>query len=375
MKYRVAIFISMSLMLTAVVWNTSSNRGTMMPMAVAATRRVSNGQIIQINGDVQLKRSLGRIIRPTIGTQVYPGDELLTARGAQVLVQCADLKMWSVEAGENRLNSCLEATEEAECTPGTYKCPHRGDDIAWNNASIPYVISPRRTALLNDKPTLRWNPVAGETNYTVSIEGEGVNWTTQVSSPQVIYSGESPLKPGSSYLLMVKANSTGVSSLDEPVRPGGLNFSLLGENQAQLVRAAKEQIEQQKWTDQAKALALAHLYTKNDLISEAITTLEELVQSGVQTAPIYRTLGDLYLNYLALVPQARDYYSKAVELASSNNLEERTAAQDGLGQVQKALGNKDEAVRWLTQARDGYKSLGDSERASALEKQLKELVY
>jgi hypothetical protein len=362
-------------MLTAVVWNTSSNRGTMMPMAVAATRRVSNGQIIQINGDVQLKRSLGRIIRPTIGTQVYPGDELLTARGAQVLVQCADLKMWSVEAGENRLNSCLEATEEAECTPGTYKCPHRGDDIAWNNASIPYVISPRRTALLSDKPTLRWNPVAGETNYTVSIEGEGVNWTTQVSSPQVIYSGESPLKSGSSYLLMVKANSTGVSSLDEPVRPGGLNFSLLGENQAQLVRAAKEQIEQQKWTDQAKSLVLAHLYTKNDLISEAITTLEELVQSGVQTAPIYRTLGDLYLNYLALVPQARDYYSKAVELASSNNLEERTAAQDGLGQVQKALGNKDEAVRWLTQARDGYKSLGDSERASALEKQLKELVY
>ncbi|HAA30899.1 MAG TPA: hypothetical protein DCE56_28375 [Cyanobacteria bacterium UBA8553] len=91
----------------------------------------------------------------------------------------------------------------------------------------------------------------------------------------------------------------------------------------------------------AKALALANLYTENGLIADAIATLEKLLNNGVQTAPIYRTLGDLYLKYLLLVPQANVYYSKAVELVDAEDVEEQKAAQDGLKQVQKALADHD----------------------------------
>jgi tetratricopeptide (TPR) repeat protein len=94
----------------------------------------------------------------------------------------------------------------------------------------------------------------------------------------------------------------------------------------------------------------------------------------VQAAPIYRTLGELYWNYLELEPQAKEYYSKAVELADSEDIEEKIAAQNGLGQIEAALGNKDAAVRWLTQALAGYQALGDSERVSKLENQLKPLT-
>lgn len=339
MKPRVAISIGMSLMLATVSWEIGSTWRSMIPVAVAVSERVFNGQIIQIQGNVQLMRSPGQVIRPKTGTRLYPGDKLLTANGAQVLIQCTDLTTRSVQAGENQLNSCPNATEQAECTPGTYKCPHRGDRIAWTDG-IPYIINPRRTALLNDKPTLRWNPVPGAKSYTVSVEGENVNWKTQVSDTQVVYSGEQPLKPGGRYLLTVVAD-TGASSVDEPVKPGGLNFGLLDETQAQRVQAQAKQITQQTWTDQAKALALANLYTENGLIADAIATLEKLVDNGAQTAPIYRTLGDLYLKYLVLVPQAHVYYSKAVELVDPEDIEERTAAQDGLEKVQKALENQD----------------------------------
>jgi hypothetical protein len=371
MKSKVAISIGLSLMIAAAGGEIGSDRQSMMPLAVAASKRVSNGMVVFIRGDVQVIRFNGRLIRPTTGTRIYPGDRLQTTQTGQVLVQCTDLTTQSVSASQNQLNRCPEVSEQSNC-PGIIECPHRGNEIAWNNAQIPYIISPRRTKLLNNKPTLRWNPVPGANSYTVSVEGEDANWTTRVNDTQVIYGGE-PLKPGGYYLLIVETN-TGASSLDEPVRPRGLHFSLLDEDRAKHVRAEAQQIAQHKWTDQTKALALANLYIKNGLISEAVEKLEVLAEGGLETAPIYRTLGDLYLNYLALVPQASAYYLKSIELADPQDVEMRTAVLDELGQLQAAMGKKDEAVHWLTQAQGGCRALQDLECTSALEKQLRDLV-
>jgi hypothetical protein len=303
--------------------------------ARATTAPVANGQIIQVQGDVRLNRSQGNAFRPTAGTRVYPGDKLWVA-GGKAIVQCADLSVQSVEAARRQVIPCPTATNSIQCTPGLYKCPHRGDGIAWLE-NIPYIITPRRTALLDDKPTLRWNAVPEATSYTVSVEGEGVDWTTQTNQTEIIYPGKSPLQPGESYLLTVMAD-TGASSLDGAVIPGGMSFTLLSKSQAQHVRTEAEKIAQQDWTESAKAIALANLYIENGLIADAIATLETLVASGTETAPIYRTLGDLYFNYLALVPQAGTYYTKAVELADPNDVEEQKAAQEGLAKVRQSLG-------------------------------------
>ncbi|HBB33229.1 MAG TPA: hypothetical protein DC064_15880, partial [Cyanobacteria bacterium UBA9273] len=266
--------------LTAVGGELNRDRQFLIPAAKAASSKVANGQIIQINGEVKLDRA-GRVIHPKTGTLVYPGDKLLTANGAKVLLQCADLTIQSVQAGQNEVNGCASETEQAECTPGTYKCPHRSDRIAWSDRldRIPYIISPRRTALLNPKPILRWHPVAGAKSYTVTLEGDGVQWQTQLSDTQVIYPGDPPLKPGGHYTLTVETD-TGVSSLDEPVKPGGLGFSMLDANQTERVELAVVEITQQSWTEQAKAIALANLYTDNGLNAEAIATLETLVAGG-----------------------------------------------------------------------------------------------
>lgn len=231
MKPQVVLSITL-LMLTTMNVEIDDNSRSIVLEAATVSGQVSNGQIIQIEGNVQIKRTSTNVIRPKIGTKIYPGDEIIAAKGAQAIVQCNDLSTKIVQAGQNQSNGgCPNATEQKQCSPGTYKCPHRGD-IAWTEG-IPYIISPRRTALLNKQPILRWNAVIGAKSYTVSVEGDNVNWTKQVSDTQLVYPGEQPLQPGGRYLLTIVAD-TGATSMEEPVKPGGLNFSLLDATQSQL---------------------------------------------------------------------------------------------------------------------------------------------
>ncbi|MEQ8957851.1 MAG: hypothetical protein RLP02_08015, partial [Coleofasciculus sp. C2-GNP5-27] len=101
-------------------------------IASATSRRIANGQIIQIQGEVQIERSHGSILSPTPGTYLYPGDQLLTANGGQVLVYCADSTQWLVSAGETQLNRCIQQSEADKCNSILVDCSDRGDKIAWH---------------------------------------------------------------------------------------------------------------------------------------------------------------------------------------------------------------------------------------------------
>jgi hypothetical protein len=167
---------------------------------------------------------------------------------------------------------------------------------------------------------LRWNAVPGASRYTVSlITDEGyVFWQTQVEGTEVVYSGESPLESGVDYLLKIEIETeietdTGASSQDE--KSLDLGFSLLDENEATVVREAVEQLVKLDLADETKSFALANLYRVHDLKAEAIATLEALVKRGSQTAAIYRTLGDLYLE-VGLNSLAENYYMRASQLAA-----------------------------------------------------------
>ena len=199
-----------------------------------------------------------------------------------------------------------------------------------------------------------------------------MDWQTTVSTAQVVYSGKLPLQPGGHYLLMVKTEK-GVSSMAEPLAKTGLEFSILPAERAKRVRAEVAAIAQQPWPPDSKALALAQLYVRYGLIADAIDTLEASASQGSQTAAIYRHLGALYLHHLGLVPHAKPAYEQALALADDHDLDTRTAAQEGLGQIQAALGNPAAARHWLTQALAGYRHLGDRERVQTLEQHLQQL--
>ena len=343
--------------------------------AIAATSRISNGQILNISGEVQLQRQNGRSIRATTGTPIYPGDKLQTSQNGQITIQCADLGIKSIKAGENQLNSCLLVSDksQSDCNKNLIRCPDRGDDkIAWNNAPIPYIISPRRTQLLGNKPTLRWNPVAGATSYKLSIlENKAkLNWEMTVNGTEAVYPGEPVLKPGVKYRLIVEAN-TGVSS-ESPLVEGDTEFRLLDEKDAEAVKEAVRTIEQQVPNAASQKLAIAQIYRSANLNAEAIETLESLLAAGVETAPIYRMLGEMYQGRSQLMPQAEIYYKKAIDAAKSDDIEELTDARYGLAQVYSSMRNYPEAIQYLKLSKEGYQSLGDLPMVEKIEKQLQD---
>ena len=277
------------------------------------------GWIIEAKGEVWLKREQWSDYRRiTVGTKLYPGDLLQPAPQARVLVQCANgTTIWSVPAG-------VISGATNGCPPQAVPVFRKTGDIAplrsGINPLIPYIISPRRTLLLNPLPKLRWNAVPGASRYRVSLIGdEEVIWGTLVRETEVVYSGEPPLESGVVYLLSIEAD-TGASSLEDD--SPDLGFSLLEENEATVVRDAVEQLVNLDLADETKSLALAHLYMVHDLKAEVITTLEVLEKRGSQIAAIYRTLGDLYLE-VGLNPLAQSYYLRATQLAAeAGDLEE-----------------------------------------------------
>ncbi len=331
----------------------------------AVSNSVANGQIISLAGQVHLKRESRETFNATIGTFLYPGDELISLNNSKVVVQCADLTLQSIQTSQ--ANNCGEVAAEDKCTSGLKRCPRRGDKVVpWEQQPTPYLISPRYTKLLNAQPSLRWQEVPGANSYTVTVEEGGqVVWQTEVSQTQVVYAGEQSLQSGKEYLITVIAD-TGEFYLSPLIK-------LLDEAEVQQLRAAEAEIQQGSLDDVGKGIAIANVYLEYGLQSEALLLLEESVINKVQTAALYQQLGDLYFLEQLLVPQAEVYYKQALELVNADNLEAKAAIQDSLGQVYISLDDSEKAHQNLTAAKEGYEVLGDLEKVASLKVQLQQL--
>ena len=149
----------------------------------------------------------------------------------------------------------------------------------------------------------------------------------------------------------------------------GLGFYLLSENEAQQIQKLAANIKQEL-EGTAQALALAHLYQENNLMMDAITTLENLVEQGSNITGVYRFLGDLYQG-IQLNKLAEIRYNQAIELAeNSNDLVGQATAKLGLAEVLAARGLNNKAVQVGTEARDTYVTLGDRTLVEKLEEKL-----
>jgi len=126
-----------------------------------------------------------------------------------------------------------------------------------------------------------------------------------VNGTEAVYPGEPALKPGVKYRLIVEAN-TGVSS-ESPLSEGDTEFRLLDDREVQGVKDAVGAIGQKVPNESAQKLVISNLYLNTNLIAEAIEVLESLQKAELETPPIYRSLGDLYLEKLQLIPQSESY--------------------------------------------------------------------
>jgi hypothetical protein len=368
MKTRVCV-----LTVLAVVLATAAC-GAAPPAEPAATAGGDPGfnLLVVADGEVELqRREWSDYHRTAFGAVLHRGDMLRPASGANAVVLCDDVNTWIVPPGmpSGLSNGCPSPQEPVLVRRESELASTRGG----TDPSIPFIISPRKTELLDDRPLLSWNELTGVSSYLVQVKNTDTGeiiWQTTSAGHELPYPGQPALESGVTYLLIIEAEGGG-SSQDEAVP--GLGFRVLEETDAQAVRAATEQIEGLSLNGEAKALALAQIYIPHELIAEAIQLLEPLADAGSQSAAIHRTLGDLY-RHTGLSLHAQEEYTRAVELAEADqDVEGEAAAQAALGEVYAALGDADEAVSCLEKAQSGYEALGDTQRASELGERMADL--
>ena len=243
------------------------------------------------------------------------------------------------------------------------------------NPAIPYIIRPRRTALLDPKPTLLWNPVLGSTRYVVSVrDRDRTIWQGETSESQLVYPGNPPLEPGGEYTLTVESDK-GASSRDEELSEellDELKFWILAPEAAERVRAEVEEAQRER-TGDAETLAVARTYMQYELRAEAIALLDAAVERESQTTEIYLTLADLYVE-TDLGSYAESFYQEAIEMAQkAGEAEQKARAAASLGRVYAIFGNAEAAIHWLTQAKEGFEALEDTQTVEELASAIEEL--
>ncbi|MBD1852651.1 tetratricopeptide repeat protein [Leptolyngbya sp. ST-U4] len=264
----------------------------------------------------------------------------------------------------NPVSPPIESTAEyliAQCRTARTANPRGPED-----ALIPYIIEPRNSAVLSDRPNLRWNKVLGVTQYTVTLKnGDTILWTKQVETDAIAYPSDAPaLQPGINYTLEVKTN-TDRSSTEEDIQT---TFYRLSDPEADRIRQAESLFNN---TSESTTLLKTDLYIGSELYAAAIDTLESLIEQGSQNPIVYRKLADLYAQANVNL-RAESYYQQAIPLASGN-LPEQARLQASLGEVYIRLELRPQAIEWLTQAKESYQTLGNQAKVEELQQKLTDL--
>ena len=326
--------------------------------------------IFELQGIVTVQKEQWKNFQPAfIGLTLTANDKLNVAANSSVKVYCSNNTTWIVKPGTHNISS--------GCPSGTsvIRLPNSNNDTLRTDgqteealAKLPYLITPRNSFILNDRPLrIRWNAVPGANTYTVNIDG--IDWETKTNETEIIYLGESTLQPGWRYRVTIEADN-GASSKSDAV----VGFKVLDEGTKQTVLEAVETIEQQSLSSEEKAITLANLYRGYGLYADAIEVLEKLVKQGSQIFAVHQLLGDIYLE-TGLPQLAKKPYDHGLQLAiETENLSAQADIQAGLGRAYYNLGNETEAKQWLDKAKASYEELGDSTQVQELEETINSIL-
>ena len=303
----------------------------------------------------------------SIGNVLRGEDRLLVGANAKVEVFCSNWTKWIAPKGR------VSTVNEGCPSPGGGRIIESDDDTgdtrATNNPNIPYLLSPRNTSLLDNRPTLSWHPVEGAETYSVRVLGQAsdLDWTTKTKETEIVYSGEQPLPPGY-YWLMVETDN-GQRSREE----GTFGFTVLDKKKATTLLNEVKELQQKQLSDEAKTLALAHFYFSQELRADAIDILENSIKDGNNLVATYQLLGHSY-KQVGLNRLAKERYLKGLELAQSvSDLNSQAEIQKRLVTITSIIDSKEEALQWLEKAQVSYRALGDESEVRQLEQKRRKI--
>lgn len=332
-----------------------------------------SGRIIWIEpkepkGALKIKQAKGvQPVNATEGMLVRRGYLLTLDPTARATIICGDGKKRELAPGPQGC-PCTKP-----CTPEVCGIRYDGSTIGatrgpdTDEGSFPVVISPRKTMLLNLRPTIRWAPIAGakeSTTYNVTLYGDGMKviWTKEaVSETRLTYPEKEPsLARGQTYKVVI--TSDGLSSQQD--HSPDLGFTTLTADQARALADEEIKKKQLGLPETQTRFLVSSLFAARELYSEAIEQMQDLYATMKEPA-VARTLGDLYAT-IGLNREAEQKYLEALSLTPADDLDERGLIGKNLAQVYENLGMFDRAIARLAEARKAYQRLGNRAIVNAL---------
>ncbi len=333
----------------------------------------TSGLIILIEPKKQkgvLKVKQGKRVNPinaVEGMLVRRGYVLTLTATARATLLCGDGKKRELAPGPQGC-PCTRP-----CTPEVCGIRYDGSTIGatrgpdTEEGTFPVVISPRKTMLLNLRPTIRWAPIAGakeSTTYNVTLYGDGMKviWTKEaVSETRLTYpEKELSLARGQTYKVVV--TSDGLSSQQD--HSPGLGFTTLTADQARALADEENKRKQLGLPETQTRFLVSNLFAARELYGEAIEQLQDLYTTMKEPA-VARTLGDLYAT-IGLNREAEKKYLETLSLTAANDLEGLGATQHSLAQVYENLGSFEKAIARLERAIAAYRVLRNVRVVKAL---------
>ena len=321
--------------------------------------------VTEVRGDVSVQRDGRKSQRARVGDRLKASDKLSLGKGGTAKVLCDNASIWKPNAVGTFavMKGCQAKGRTVLRSANQDRIPTR----SGNDPTIPFVISPRNTMVIDPQQLLRWNPVAGSKGYRVSVTGPSLNWKTEVNGPQTLLLGVE-LKPGMRYRVMVTAENEASSQSES-----GIGFSILDSAAVQQIQSDISALQKQELSEEAQVLAIAHLERSNELYASAIDRLEVWLMRGNKSAAVSQLAGDL-CRQVGLPGLARDHYVVGLEMMRRDgNLEGQADVLNSLGQVDRDSDRLKAAIGWLEEAQKRYRDLGDEERVQQLEKELTDL--
>jgi hypothetical protein len=174
-------------------------------LAAAATAAEPLAVVAALRGRVQVVPRAGAPVAASFGRALERGDKLVVGPGAAVTLFFDDGNV--VELGER---STITVTGRVSAQRGAH--PGLPGEVVANVSRFviggsretglvamstlrggdasPLLLAPRRTEVLEPRPSFRWRAVSGATRYQVSISGDrGELWTREATGERLQYSG------------------------------------------------------------------------------------------------------------------------------------------------------------------------------------------
>lgn len=187
------------------------------------------------------------------------------------------------------------------------------------DASLPYLIEPRATAVQGTPVPVRWNPVVGVNGYQVWLlrqRDQRLLWGQRVENgSSTVLPDSVKLIPGESYLVVVEADNGTSSMLDAGAT--GQSFRRISPLEEQTLAREGEDVNWQVRAPEAMALLQADRFSQAELYATAIRRLEQQLSEHNASVAVLLELGRLY-SRVGLNQLAYQRFERAGALAGSS---------------------------------------------------------